>query len=419
MSPNVHATKIADALVGPWLAVDDETEVAIVFDASVDVAPGRKLFARYDYTEASEVARLNDATLVKRETLEKIRLAARAILEPYTLPADALMASLERCLKHDAEIWRNLVTLGLTAEDLVLGQGKHHLFGAPKGRCYLMGWWTKTLEKHTATRRGPGWVQQGATSGPGPHLASQRDYATTTILERKRRSFGRRMVGGLTSAVSWLVGGLRSTVPTVSTAPPKAPMPPIPNTSGFASPDDLAMVDSWKPDGEGAPMPVVSWIVVHTAECAETSKSAENVAAFLVSRQDASCHFVVDNDSIVQQRSVTRQAGAAPGSNHAAIHIELAGYAAQTPEQWADSYSEAMLDRTATLVAALCERFNLPVEFVDADGLKLNARGITTHAAVSKAFKKSTHTDPGKNFPMVGFLDAVRSKMGEPPDEAA
>jgi N-acetyl-anhydromuramyl-L-alanine amidase AmpD len=174
---------------------------------------------------------------------------------------------------------------------------------------------------------------------------------------------------------------------------------------------EFPCVTSVRPDGTGLPMTAVFWIVIHTAECAETSKSAENVASFLVSRQDASCHFVVDNDSTVQQRSVLRQAGAAPGSNENGIHIELSGFARQTAAEWSDAYSIAMLDRAAELVAALCSRFELPAEFVDVDGLKINARGVTTHAAVSKAFRRSNHVDPGKFFPMTDFLALVREKM--------
>lgn len=187
MIANVYATKIDDAIVGPWMVVDGDTEIAIVFDDSIDIAPGRKLFARFDYDEASEVARANGATLVRSETLDRVLANAAAILEPYTLPYDALMASLVRCKMHDLEVWRRIVALGLPDDALILGMGKHHIAGAPPGRCYLKGWFTRYLERYTRTRRGAGWVQQGAEPGtPGPHASTQRDYATTTIIERRR-----------------------------------------------------------------------------------------------------------------------------------------------------------------------------------------------------------------------------------------
>ncbi len=214
---SVHATRVSDAFVERWIQVDDETEIAIVYDLAINVDTRRKLFARLDYAEAHQVADRLGASIVSRETLEKVRLAAAAILEPYTLPADSLMASLERCLQHDREVWERIDALGLPVDALILGMGKHHIAGAPPGRCYLMGWWTRFLERYTSSRRGPGWVQQGAAPGsPGPHGAGQRDYATTTILERRRRSLGSRIVGSVTAAVSWLVGGLRPTASLVS-----------------------------------------------------------------------------------------------------------------------------------------------------------------------------------------------------------
>jgi hypothetical protein len=45
---------------------------------------------------------------------------------------------------------------------------------------------------------------------------------------------------------------------------------------------------------------------------------------------------------------------------------------------------------------------------VDVAGLLRGDRGITTHDAVSKAFKQSTHWDPGPGFPLADFANAVR-----------
>jgi hypothetical protein len=75
-----------------------------------------------------------------------------------------------------------------------------------------------------------------------------------------------------------------------------------------------------------------------------------------------------------------------------------------------DEFSVEVLKRTARLVAYLCHRWGLPVNFVDAAGLRAGHAGVTTHAEVTKAFGKSTHTDPGKGFPMGRFLDMVRER---------
>jgi hypothetical protein len=54
------------------------------------------------------------------------------------------------------------------------------------------------------------------------------------------------------------------------------------------------------------------------------------------------------------------------------------------------------------------------VEYVDVAGLKAGKRGVTTHNNVSLAFKKSTHTDPGPNFPMSHYMDLVRGTAAPP-----
>ena len=95
--------------------------------------------------------------------------------------------------------------------------------------------------------------------------------------------------------------------------------------------------------------------------------------------------------------------------NRSSIGIELSGYASQTEEQWLDAYSRAMLSNAAGLIAKLCKRWRIPVEFVAANELLAGAAGITTHVEVTRAFKKGDHYDPGQGFPMATFLEMVRN----------
>jgi len=153
----------------------------------------------------------------------------------------------------------------------------------------------------------------------------------------------------------------------------------------------------------------VTRIVLHTAEIAENSESAEALASW-VSGPDApkaSWHFAVDN-TITQSVYVRHVAFAAPGANRNGIQIEMCGRARQSPEDWADEYSVAMLAKCAKLVASLCVEWDIPVEFLDEDVLLTDSDGITTHQCVTLAFKRSTHTDPGPHFPLTEFLDTVR-----------
>ncbi len=153
----------------------------------------------------------------------------------------------------------------------------------------------------------------------------------------------------------------------------------------------------------------VQLVVIHSMEAVEKPNTAEAVAAWFAGPQAprASAHYCIDSDSTVQCVLESDVAWHAPGANHNGIGIEHAGYARQTAAEWSDDYSAKMLDRSAALAADICKRYGLPVKFVDYLGLRAGERGITTHREVSKAFKRSTHTDPGLFFPMDSYIARV------------
>lgn len=150
-------------------------------------------------------------------------------------------------------------------------------------------------------------------------------------------------------------------------------------------------------------------ICLHDMESVRTKTTAENVASWFAGADApmASTHYNIDCDSIVQSVHDEDTAFGAKGMNADAIHIELAGRASQSSVEWSDDYSTAMLGLAAQLVYSLCEKWDVPKKFVDAAGLLRGERGITTHAEVTKAFKQSTHTDPGPNFPIAAFIASV------------
>jgi len=153
----------------------------------------------------------------------------------------------------------------------------------------------------------------------------------------------------------------------------------------------------------------VLWVVIHTAECSEVMNAAENLAAWAAGPQapKASWHFAVDLDSVTQSVREHDVAWHAPGANARGIGVECAGRAGQVASQWDDLYSRGMLARAAVLVAGICQRWELPIQRLGPSHLKKNVPGICGHVDVSQAFKKSTHTDPGKNFPWEAFIDEV------------
>jgi N-acetyl-anhydromuramyl-L-alanine amidase AmpD len=163
----------------------------------------------------------------------------------------------------------------------------------------------------------------------------------------------------------------------------------------------------------------IDLIVIHTMETDEKGESAESCAEwFRNPGAKVSAHYCVDADTIVQCVRDEDVAWAAPGANSDGIQIEHAGRAKQTGREWGDAYSTAMLDRSAALVAELCSRHAIPATWLYAADLKAGKRGITTHKAVSDAFRRSTHWDPGAGFPVESFLARVRAKLGEAPAEA-
>jgi N-acetyl-anhydromuramyl-L-alanine amidase AmpD len=151
-----------------------------------------------------------------------------------------------------------------------------------------------------------------------------------------------------------------------------------------------------------------SVVVLHCMEWPEKPDSAEWCAGFFAGTKgpapQASAHYCVDADSVICCVPPDRVAWHAPGANANGIGIEHAGYARQTAAQWLDDYSLRMLQLSAELTAWLCKRFGIPVQFIGAEHLRRGARGITTHAEVSRAFGKSTHMDPGPFFPINEYV---------------
>lgn len=189
---------------------------------------------------------------------------------------------------------------------------------------------------------------------------------------------------------------------------------------------DVAMATSWRYPYERIPSRhftavgsaggsrKVDLVVIHDMEAPELEKTAENVARyFQTTDRLVSSHYCIDADSIVQCVREDDVAWCAPGTNHNGIQLEHAGYASQTRSQWDDVYSREMLRLSAQLTAQLCAEYNIPVSYVREDALRAGVRGITTHWQASLAFKRSTHTDPGPNFPMDSYLSLVSTYLAE------
>lgn len=156
----------------------------------------------------------------------------------------------------------------------------------------------------------------------------------------------------------------------------------------------------------------VDVVVVHTMEAPERADTAEAVARWFA-RADSrvSAHYCVDADSIVQCVHEDDIAWHARGGNERSIGIELAGYAGQGPRGWDDDYSWSVLERSAILTAEICRRHDIPARRLRAADLRMRRRGVTGHADVSEAFRRTDHWDPGPAFPWRRFLRLVRMRL--------
>lgn len=152
----------------------------------------------------------------------------------------------------------------------------------------------------------------------------------------------------------------------------------------------------------------IRWIVLHSMEAAEASLTAENVASWFASPNapNASAHYNVDCDSIVQSVKDTDIAWHAKGGNKYGIGIEMAGRAKQTRNEWIDEYGQSMFKILAKLIAHLCIKHNIPAQYIDYNDVKKYSKGITTHNDITKAFNiVGGHYDPGPYFPIDVILN--------------
>lgn len=160
----------------------------------------------------------------------------------------------------------------------------------------------------------------------------------------------------------------------------------------------------------------VDVVVLHSMEMDEKGTTAESCAQwFRNPAAKVSAHYCVDANSIVQCVREKDIAWHAPGCNHNGIGIEHAGRARQSRAEWLDDYGVAMLNRSAVLVAHVCQRHRIPVTWLHPADLVAGKRGITSHNNVSKAFHRGSHWDPGPGFPMEWYLRKVRARQGGSP----
>lgn len=148
----------------------------------------------------------------------------------------------------------------------------------------------------------------------------------------------------------------------------------------------------------------IQLIVIHSGETQEGEDSAIGMGNWFASGKTiGSTHAGVDGGTkephTVQYVWDSLVAHGAGGGNHQGIHLEQAGRARQSREEWLDDYSRRVIDRAGNVVAQWAIKYNIPLRWLTVAEVRRGVKGICTHHDITLAFGKSTHTDPGPHYP--------------------
>lgn len=158
--------------------------------------------------------------------------------------------------------------------------------------------------------------------------------------------------------------------------------------------------------------PVRGRIVLHETQSPCARGGAHAIAnMFAVAERAASAHYVVDPFDTVQCVPDHRVAYHC-GYNADSLGIEMCGYSSWSIARWWTRPRRLMRRRAVNLVAKLCLAYDVPPYYVGRRQLLAGKAGVTTHRAMSRAFKRSTHWDPGA-WPRRLFMREVRRRIAE------
>lgn len=425
-----------------------------LIDTKHALADGTPLFARLTYNDAAKVAAALGARLIKPHRIDDLRKPGVAVqLTPY-LGTPIAETDIIHSELHDFDVWRQLRALNWDGTKPVVGAGKHWVHGAPPGRSRLEGWdrdgagpglalWQPDMVAHNRQHFDDGTTtvleRDVGVVVPKPVPSSPRPVARPAQAELMRGDRGEQVkrLQGFLLALGYDLGHWgadgdfgKATEDAVKKFQADHGMA----IDGMADEAVLAALKDAKPPDT---LPTayefiaarnfihgrkagIDLVVLHSTENPIAIGAARNVARYFNSSNapQASAHYVVGPEAVVQCVHEEDTAWAAPGANHNGVQVEQVGQAQFT--DWKRDGADpraglAVLKRSAALVADICERYGIPVERVDAADLLLGGkRGITTHASVSAAFKRSDHADPGlvgdRRWPWDAFLAAVRGQ---------
>ncbi len=144
-------------------------------------------------------------------------------------------------------------------------------------------------------------------------------------------------------------------------------------------------------------------IVLHTSEGGEQTFSAEALSRFMETPRSgtnlASYNVVFDTDQVIPAVPYNVVPYAAGGGNSVGVHGCFPGRAGQTREDWLDDTSFAMIRQAALWILDVHAELGIPIKRLTWQEVKAGASGVCDHYDITRAFKKTDHTDVGPGFP--------------------
>lgn len=172
----------------------------------------------------------------------------------------------------------------------------------------------------------------------------------------------------------------------------------------------------------GSNKPITRLVIHSTVSPCEPGGARRIGAYFRSPEAGGSAHYITDPDEAVQAAWDSVVCWHAP-PNPGSLGFEMCDIPGPVPGdkphtaawralrrawRWRRPEQRAMLRRTAELVAQAALAYGVPLRYIGPRKLRAGAHGITTHAAVSRAWGQSTHWDPGF-WPRRRFVRLVRA----------
>mgnify|MGYP001566525582 CR=1 FL=1 len=163
-------------------------------------------------------------------------------------------------------------------------------------------------------------------------------------------------------------------------------------------------------------------IVIHaTVSACRRGQAWATAQYFARSTAGGSAHWTTDPSEIVQSVPEDRYAWHAPPNSHS-LGMELCdpmvypGTNRELPaSRWQDADHQPMLQLAAGHLRQVADRHRIPLRWLTIGEVAAGGRGFCTHDDVSKAFRQSSHWDPGVGFPKAQFMSYITGGTPPPP----